>query len=246
MTQPIWADWMQRAHDGLDPVSRTRPAGIQELPAYVVRNHIGVSSIEPSPTIDLFPSWYVNPGGDQREKVTRDRVSGKIATECTPPLALEEVTQSDASTFSSDPFVDAGDNTGDTDDVHQCEDIKPTVSLTALDNGNGQYTFQISVGNGTHPISSDKFTGQLNVTIDGQAIPNGSIQIGGPGTYTIDYTSIYDTSKTVQVQITDSVLYTTIDARDIALKTPGASSSGGTGGSGSGGGSGGGTPTITP
>lgn len=241
MTQPIWADWMQRAHDDIEPVARIRPAGVQELPAYVVRNHVGVSSIEPSPTTDLFPSWYINPSGDKREKVTRDRVSGKVATECTPPLALEEVTQSDATTFSSDPFVDGGNVSGDTDDVHRCEDIKPTISLSALDNGNGQYTFQISVGNGTHALSSDRFAGQLNVTIDGQAIPGGSIQIGGPGTYTINYTSIYNTPKTVQAQVTDSVLYTSIDARDVSLKTPTTISSGG-GGNGNDNGNGGGTP----
>jgi membrane peptidoglycan carboxypeptidase len=223
MTQPIWANFMQRAHDNIEPVARQRPTGIQELPAYVVRNHVGVSSIEPSPATDLFPSWYVKPGGDTREKVTRDKVSGKIATECTPPLALEEVIQSDASAYSSDPFVDSGSATGDKDDVHKCEDVKPTVSLTAIDNGDGSYTFKVSAGNGTHPISSDMFKGQLNLTIDGQAIPNGFIQIAGPGTYTVNYTSIYDTTKTVQVEITDSVLYTSLDARDISLKTKSAS-----------------------
>jgi membrane peptidoglycan carboxypeptidase len=234
MTQPIWADWMQRAHDNIEPTARQRPAGVQELPAYVVRQHVGVSSIEPSPSTDLFPSWYKAPNGDKREKVVKDRVSGKIATECTPPLALEEVVQSDASTYSSDPFYDASTNTTDEDDVHNCADIKPTVSLSAIDNGNGEYVFEISVGSGTHPISSEKFAGQLNLTIDGQAIPGGSIQIGGPGVYRVNYTSIYKSTKTVQVEVTDSVLYTTIDARDVKLKLPPATpppNNGGGGGS---------------
>ncbi len=228
MTQPIWGDWMQRAHDDLDPVTRERPQGIQELPAYVVRSHVGVSSIEPSPSVDLFPSWYVKPGGGRGdEKIIKDKVSGKRATECTPPLALEEVTQGDAASFSSDPFYDSATNSEDEDDVHKCEDIKPTVALSIVENANGNYNFEISVGNGTHPISGDKFKGQLTVTVDGEAIPNGSIQISGPGVYEIPYTSIYDTTKTVKVEVIDSVLYSTIDARDVNFNLPAGNNNGG-------------------
>lgn len=252
MTQPIWGGWMQRAHDNIEPIPREKPTTVQTLPAYIVRNHVGVSSIEPSPSTDLFPEWYVKPGstnGD--EKIIRDRVSNKRATECTPPLALEEVTQGDAASFSSDPFYDAATNSQDEDDVHRCEDIKPTVALSVVENSDGRYTFEISVGNGTHPISSDKFAGQLNVTIDGQAIPNGSIQIGGPGVYAINYTSIYDSTKTVRVEVIDSVLYSTIDARDVNFNLP---NTGGGGGNGNGnddeedegGGTGGDNPGVGP
>lgn len=224
MTQPIWNTWMQRAHDNIDPVARTRPQGIQDIPAYVVRSHVGVSSIEPSPATDLFPSWYKKPGGGSSEKIIKDKVSGKRASECTPPLALEEISNSDATSFSSDPFYDSATNSEDKDDVHKCEDIKPTVSLSVVNNTKGSYTFNVSVGAGTHPISSDKFAGQLTVTVAGQAIPNGSIQIAGPGIYSIQFTSIYDTSKTVQAEVVDSVLYSTIDARDATFILPTTSS----------------------
>jgi len=220
MTQGIWVDWMQRAHDGLQPVARVRPAGIQVLPAYIVRSHIGASSIEPSPTTDLFPSWYKKPGSSAEEKIIKDKVSQKRSTECTPPLAIEEVVQTDAASYSSDPFYDSATNTQDSDDVHKCDDVKPTISISMNAVSTGKYTVQISVGNGTHPISSDKFTGQLNVTIDGEAIPNGSIQIAGPGIYAIDYTSIYDTTKTVTAEIVDSVLYSSVDAMDYPFVLP--------------------------
>lgn len=223
MTQPIWNDWMQRAHDDIDPIPREKPAGVQTLPAYVVRNHVGVSSIEPSPTNDLFPSWYQKPGGNNRaEKIKKDKVSNKRATDCTPPLAIEEVTNSAAAQFSSDPFYDSATNSEDEDDVHQCSDKKPTVSLDVVNNGNGEYTFEISVGAGTHPINSKDFPGQLTVTVDGEAIPKGTLQISGAGFYTVDYTSIYDTTKTVKVEVVDSVLYATIDARDVNFSTPAA------------------------
>ncbi len=220
MTQPIWSGWMQRAHDNVEPVTRVRPPGIQVLPAYIVTTHVGVSSREPSPSTDLFPSWYVKPGSTVVDKIIKDKVSNKVSTECTPPLALEEISDSDAASFSSDPFYNSATSSADKDDIHKCDDIKPTVSLAYSDNGDGSYSFNVSIGSGTHPISSDAFPGQLNVTIDGQAIPNGSIQVGAGGLYTIDYTSIYDTTKTVTVEVIDSVLYRSIDAVDIPFSLP--------------------------
>jgi membrane peptidoglycan carboxypeptidase len=218
MTQPIWVNWMQRAHDNIEPIARERPAGIQVLPAYVVRNSVGARAVVPSPANDIFPSWYQKPGSTSNEKIIRDKVSGKRATECTPPLALEEVVQGDATSFSSDPFFDSATNSQDEDDIHKCDDIKPSVALDVNQTSAGNYSIVVSVGSGTHPISSEKFVGQLNVTVDGQAIPNGSIQIAGPGVYTIAYTSTHNTTKTVRVEVIDSVLYSTVDARDVNFK----------------------------
>jgi hypothetical protein len=220
MTQPIWRTFMQKAHDNITPITRVRPATVQEIPAYVIRSHVGVNSIEPSPTNDLFPSWYKKPGSTKNEKIIKDKVSEKRATDCTPPLAIEEVVQGDATAYSSDPFYDTATNSQDEDDVHKCEDIKPSVSLTVKPGSSGIYTFEVSVSNGTHPISSEKFAGQLNLTIDGQAIPNGSIQIAGPGVYTVSFTSIYDNTKTVKAEVIDSVLYSSVDAVDVNFELP--------------------------
>jgi hypothetical protein len=87
----------------------------------------------------------------------------------------------------------------------------------------------VTVNSGTHPISSDKFAGQLNVFVDGQSIPNGSIQIAGPGVYTINYTSIYDSTKTVRVEVIDSVLYSSVDARDVKFKLANSNNGNGSG-----------------
>ena len=219
MTQPIWADWMQRAHDGISPIARVRPASVQVLPAFIVRSHVGVSSIEPSPTTDLFPSWYKKPGtsNSANEKIIKDKVSSKRATDCTPPLAIEEVLQGEASSFSSDPFYDIATNSEDEDDVHKCDDIKPSIAISVDLVSVGKYNIRVSIGNGTHPISSEKFAGQLNVTIDGQAIPNGSLQVAGPGEYVFEYTSIHNTTKTITAEVIDSVLYSSLDARDVEL-----------------------------
>ncbi len=76
-----------------------------------------------------------------------------------PPLAIEEATDGEAVSFSSDPFYNSKTNTQDKDDVHKCEDIKPLVDLAVTDNGNGTYLLTATVTQGTHPISSDKFKG---------------------------------------------------------------------------------------
>ncbi|MCA9324148.1 penicillin-binding protein [Candidatus Saccharibacteria bacterium] len=220
MTQPIWTNFMQRAHDNIEPIARPRPAGVQTLPAYVVRNHVGVSSIEPSPSTDLFPSWYKKPGGGSSdEKIKKDKVSQKRATECTPPLAVEEVSQGDAAQYSSDPFYNSNTNSEDKDDVHKCEDVKPAVSLTAIDNGGGSYTFDVSVSAGTHPISSDKFAGRLTVSIDGNVIANGAKDIGAPGIYQFSYTSTLNSNATVTATVTDSVLYEAQASIDVDFET---------------------------
>lgn len=218
MTQPIWGGWMQRAHDNIEPVARVRPAGVQELPAYVVRSHVGVSSREPSPSNDLFPSWYVKPGTPSTgEKILRDRVSKKRATECTPPAAVEEVQEGNAAQFSSDPFYDSATNSEDEDDVHKCEDIKPSVSISSTDNGSGKYSFNVVVAAGTHPISAEGFPGKLNLTVNGIVVPNGVIDITTPGIYQFDFTASANSVGTVVANLTDSVLYDASSAIDVTF-----------------------------
>ncbi len=221
MTQPIWGGFMQRAHDNIEPVARVKPAGIQTLPAFVVTTHVGVSSREPSPSTDLFPSWYRKPGaGATDEKQRKDKVSEKKATECTPPLAIEETTTDKAAQYSTDPFYNSATNSEDKDDVHKCDDIKPAISISVFDNGGGDYTIETNVGSGTHPISSDKFKGNLTVSINGEVIPTGSKNIDSPGVYQFDYTSTYEELVTVTARVTDSVLYEAQNSIDVSLVLP--------------------------
>jgi membrane peptidoglycan carboxypeptidase len=223
MTQPIWQGFMQRAHSDISPIPRPKPSGVQTLPAFIVRNHVGVSSIEPSPERDLFPSWYKRSGATNKdEKIRKDKVSGKLATECTPALAIEEVTEGAASQFSSDPFYNSTTNTQEKDDVHKCDDVKPSVSIDSINNGNGSYTFNVTVAGGTHPISSDKFLGKLTVSIDGNVIADGARDIGAPGTYPFSYSSTLTTTATVTAYVTDSVLYEAQDAIDVPFTVPAA------------------------
>jgi hypothetical protein len=226
MTQPIWEGWMQAAHRDLKPEERVKPAGVQTLPAFIVRSHVGIGSVEPSPANDLFPSWYKKRSATGTKR-TIDIVSNKLATDCTPNRAKKEVTDAAADQFSFDKFVNPGQtsNTSERDDVHKCDDIKPTVR--AVLSGD---TINADITQGTHPLSSERFPGTVNFIIDGQIVR--SFSISAPGVVSYKPDSNFDGSKEVKVEVIDSVLY---DASDTVTVT----------GSGGGGGDDGISLTVT-
>jgi penicillin-binding protein 1A len=220
MTTPIIRGWMEGAHDRLDkPVNWQRPKGIQVLPAYVVTKHVGVSSREPSPSKDLFPSWYKPPKVGNSSKVI-DVVSNKTATECTPDLAKKTQKGGGHNAFSVDVFSGLPNSSGSstseaTDDVHNCNDTAPTVALDT--SGCILITsceFTIDVTQGTYALSGGSYTtapaGTLAILINGTVVETVPIpdDAGNPWTYTYDYDAPSGTdSFTVEARAVDSVLY---------------------------------------
>lgn len=228
MTQPIVAGWMQKAHEGLRPEERSRPAGLQTLPAFVVRTHVGVGSVEPSPSTDIYPSWYKPPARTTSSSKTIDIVSNKLATDCTPARARKEVTDTSANSFSGDKFVTGGGaNTAEQDDIHKCDDTRPTISIQVTPQGNNQFSIQAVVGQGTHPLSSAQFPGTVTFSIDGQTIAGGSYNVSGAGTVgPFTYTANFSGSKTITATVVDSVLYDATDSTNITA-TGGGGANGG-------------------
>ncbi len=206
MTQPIWQGWMNKAHDNIPAFDREKPAGVRTEAAYVVRSHVGIGSVEPSPATDLVPGWYKNDRKADNSAKTIDKVSNKIATDCTPALAREENKDTAANTFSVDRFVAGGNGNGDKDDIHKCEDSKPGISLRAVANGSS-YDLSVDVSQGTHPINSDKFRGTVNYILDGQTIRSFNIDGAGSGLAAFTYTPDFTGSKALSAQVIDSVLY---------------------------------------
>lgn len=216
MTQPIWTDFMNKVHDNLEPEERARPAGIQELPAFVVRSHVGVGSVEPSPATDLFPSWYKAKSRNSKS-ATIDIVSNKLATDCTPERAKKNENNAQANLFSGDKFHGgSGGNasTEEKDDVHKCEDAKPAVTLTAPASCTGSCTLTATVSQGTHPLSSDQFPGTVNFSVDGQVVH--SVNVGSsPATVSYNYSVAVSGSKVVSAEVVDSVLYSSSDSQSV-------------------------------
>lgn len=207
MTRPIWKGWMDKAHDSVQPKERARPNGVKVLPAYVVRNHVGTGSIEPSPSTDLYPSWYQQPKQATNSKRTIDIVSNKLATDCTPARAKKEVTDADALVFSGDRFVTGTQgNTEDKDDIHKCEDARPTIQfLGPATCNNSNCPITVSVAQGTHPLSSAQFPGTVNLKIGGQIVLSANVESSGQ--VTLNYSSTLSGSQQIEVEIVDSVLY---------------------------------------
>ncbi len=230
MTQPVWQGWMQAAHKNLKPEERAKPAGIQTLPAYIVRTNPGLGAVVPSTSTDIFPSWYKGNNKKTGSARTIDIVSNKTATDCTPQRARKDINDAAANSFSVDKFVGGSGANADAsqqDDVHKCDDVKPSITLNTTKNGNS-YHFEATVSQGTHALSSDQYPGTVTFSVDGQTLSGGSFNISAPGVVTFDYDGGFDGSKTVTATIVDSVLY---DASDTATITGSGSSSGSSGGS---------------
>lgn len=202
MTRPIFLNFMNRAHQNVPAKDWQKPSGVQTLPAYIIRSHVGTGSVEPSPANDLYPSWYQKKAGNS-EKRTIDVVSGKLATECTPDLAKKEETGGSASQFSGDTFVDGGaGSTSEKDDVHLCTDIRPAITISNV-TGN---TIKVSVSAGTHPLDSESRAGVVNVKVNGQTISGGSVGIS-QALSGVTYTGAPINNASITAEVIDSVLY---------------------------------------
>ncbi len=227
MTEPIIRPWMQYAHDQLNmtPVNWQQPSDIKVLTAYQLTHKVSAyGDVVPSPAQDLFPSWYVQPKGNTTTTV--DIVSNKTATSCTPDLAKKTQGGSNANLFSVDVFgsINAppassvtalSSSSGDVDDVHNCNDSKPTVSISgpATCTSVSDCLFTVAATQGTKPLSGGTYTddpaGTLKFTVNGQAASSVAIpsDSGGLYNYTFAYTPTASGPITVQVQAVDSVLY---------------------------------------
>ena len=225
MTEPMSRGWLEGALSMLHqkPVNWVQPSNIKVLPAFVQRAHVGVGSEEPGPTKDVFPSWYVGKGSTNTTEVI-DKVSGGIATQCTPADAKETVGGANASSFSADQFYPPNQTgTANTtssvtyyDNVHNCSDAMPTVTLTVpqtcsnTDNNNQGCAITVTATQGTHPLGGGSFGGTISLTIDGAVAKVFNINNtppNTPATVTYYYQPTASGTVTVSATVTDSVLY---------------------------------------
>lgn len=228
LTTPLTKGLMTYALDSLHttPVNWTEPPGIQHLPAFVVTSHIHYGDVEPSPSTEIYPSWYKGPSGSTQSQ-TVDKVSNKLATDCTPELA-KQTTGGDtaANRFSIDMFYGAGaSGTGSSasDDVHVCSDQKPAITLTASPNPDGTYNLTATATAGTHPFNDAnyaQFPGTINFIVDGQVVKTYTDLTDSPSTRSYTY-SATPGSHSVTAQVIDSVLYdATTDPATIVYTAP--------------------------
>lgn len=232
MTTPLTRNMMFAALDTVKSpaVNWSEPPGIQHLPGFVVTSHVGIGSVEPSPSTEIFPSWY-KPKGAPSSNSTTDKVSNKLATDCTPALAKQTVSgNSSAERFSTDIFYGsgaAGSNNSQNDDVHQCSDQKPAITLTTTDNNDGSFALTATATAGTHPFSDPtyaQFPGTINFTVDGQVVKTYADLSDSPSSRSFSYSATAG-SHSVTAQAIDSVLYdATSDPATIIFNSAAATS----------------------
>ncbi len=214
MTAPLTRGFMQAAHDRVSTKAENwvAPSDIKTLPAYVVNKNPSSTTrgaVIPSSSTDIFPSWYQQKQGSSSQTI--DRVSEKVATSCTPEAAKQTRGGANSNIFSADIFVDGNNSSSVTasDDVHNCDDTKPSVTVTTPSNCavGVECTFTVTVSQGTHPISSQNFPGVVNLYVNNQKVQSQGVS-SSPTTITFTYTPTSAGAATIKAEVIDSVLYT--------------------------------------
>lgn len=150
---------------------------------------------------ELYPSWYNKNGAAKANaKLTFDKISKKLATECTPAGAKVEISvikMTDPKTkkpmYSASDGYDASKN----DDAHHCDtDPKPSVSFNTSGITSTSVDINVVAGTGTTTAT---------VTIDGAVVATQGV---GAGSSTISFGAIdMSHAHTIVVSITDELLY---------------------------------------
>ena len=247
ITEPMTRGWMQSALDMLHtkPINWVQPKDIKVIPAYVQRVHVGLGSEEPGPVDELFPSWYTGKGATGTRVI--DKVSGGLATACTPPDARETVTGGTAASFSVDKFwpINQSKNSSSSnapvyDNVHKCSDQPPSVSFinptagsnticSNTDNNGKGCSIVINAVAGTHPLAGGNVpgSGTLSLSINGSVVQTWNLANAQLPVVYYYLPPASDTSQTtvnLSATVTDSVLYQNTATAQLSAQYTGTNS----------------------
>jgi membrane peptidoglycan carboxypeptidase len=230
---PIWKTYMNSVLNGKPNTAFVKAPGIKTV---TLDKDTGrsVTSGTKRTTVDIFPSWYTAMSSANAKSAVIDKVSGKLATNCTPPLAkdtayssavLPEITQAENPSQYQNWLValqragyatSGGGIPTASDDVHSCSDTLPTVSIVGA-NGGGPYNFSVQVTSGTFAAN------KLDVYFDDQIV---STQvINGSGTYSVSYAPTATGSHTFKATVTDAGLYQASDDQTVTVSNSSGSGS---------------------
>lgn len=139
-----------------------QPAGLKRM-SFMGRN-------------DLWPSWFNPDTAGKKEGKTFDKLSKKLASECTPELA--KITQDtwtivDPVSKKETSFALDGYNPNEQDDVHKCDDAKPSVTKIDLKPiSKNDYELEVHYTTGKYQISQLKVIAEGKVLHDAAASGN--------------------------------------------------------------------------
>lgn len=212
VSAPIWNKFMRTALEGTPVEQFTQAQGLKKITLDANTGKTPTEITKQTRT-DIFPSWYSLVKADASQKGTIDKVSGKLATECTPADARQEVTGGSmtAEIPTTDPsfnrwnppvaalarslgYSSGGSIPTEKDDVHQCGDTLPSISISATATGAGTVSVTANIVGGKFPLNRVDFYRNGGV-ISSQAVgAGGSITVNDtPGTGVHSYfAKVYD------------------------------------------------------
>ncbi|HET8884372.1 MAG TPA: transglycosylase domain-containing protein [Candidatus Saccharimonadales bacterium] len=158
---------------------------------------------------ELYPSWYSKNQGQTNAKLVFDKVSKKKATDCTPDGARIEifvVKFTDPITKRVGYITTEGYDATEDDDVHNCDDSKPSVGTISASNDGD---IEVSVAQGEHAIR------EVEIRVGGTII---ATLPGSGNTYRTNYSPNGDETQTITVTVTDSVYYTATKSQSATFK----------------------------
>jgi membrane peptidoglycan carboxypeptidase len=231
ITEPISRTWIDQALTALHtkPVNWVQPSDVKTEKSFVETAKIDpYGEVMPSPSTDLSPSWYTPINSGASTTATIDKVSGFLATSCTPALAKETEGGANDAAFSVDIFYPkvfanmkaleggaTGSSSAQTDNIHNCSDVAPSVTLTQSDvcEDASHCDFTVAVTQGTDALSGGSYTtapaGTIALIINGNTVQTQPIPAGSSSPYTATFNNIpgSTTGASVEAQAVDSVLY---------------------------------------
>ncbi len=196
-TGPMFGDFMARAH-----------AEVMTKPQYGYKANewftkpAGIQTLKVSGRSDMFQSWYKKPRETTKDFVM-DKVSRKLATDCTPPAARETIQVMS----SIDPTTNKesvgtppeGWDIQNTDNVHQCG-VEAASGFTIGSSGQPSRTRTLNVNFSSGPNAPQS----VEFIVNGQVI---TTQPGAGTSYSTTYTFPDVGTYTIQVRVTDNQYY---------------------------------------
>jgi len=171
---------------------------------------------------ELYPSWYNKNQGKTNSKLTFDKVSKKLATDCTPEgarISIDVQKFKDPITKKTAYIAPDGYDATKKDDKHKCTDSKPNVGTISVTKNSGtSYKISISVVRGSNPLQ------QLEVKVGSTVIA--TLPVSSSGTYSTNYNFSSTSTQTITATLTDSAYYTDSGSQSFTPETDNGGDSG--------------------
>lgn len=180
----------------------------------------GIQKINVSGREDLFPSWYIRDNVSiVQEPTVFDKLSKKLATECTPENAKEtlNVTKTTNHTRGTTTYqAPAGYDRDHYDDIHSCDaSAQPAIiSATATSNSTNS-TIRVSVSPGNNSMSA---ISSVLFRVNGTTY-QGAAESGTSWTATVPNPSSSGVVN-VEITVTDNAFYSVSRTLPITFSIP--------------------------